>query len=151
MRTHGWGRVAGHRGSGRKGGHGKLRGAFKHHKTLYFNQKAQGFPDPDWATSRGKDGFHRPQKIVRIENVNAINVKDLDLQLDKLVAKGVAEKKGSTYVLDLGKINVQKLLGSGNISKSVEVTVEKAVDRAVEKIESAGGKVVQVAANDDDD
>ena len=109
-----------------------------------------GFPDPDWATSRGKDGFNRPQKVVRWEHVNAINVKDLDLQLDKLVAKGVAEKRGSTYVLDLGKINVQKLLGSGNINKQVEITVAKAVEKAVSKIENAGGKVVVTAADEDD-
>jgi len=63
---------------------------------------------------------------------------------------GSHEKRGSTYILDLGKINVQKLLGSGNINKQVEITVAKAVEKAVSKIENAGGKVVVTAADEDD-
>ncbi|MFX1288497.1 MAG: uL15 family ribosomal protein [Promethearchaeota archaeon] len=38
-------------------------------------------------------------------------------------------------------MNIQKILGRGEITKKVNLTVEKASKRAVEKIESAGGKV----------
>ena len=35
----------------------------------------------------------------------------------------------------------QKILGRGEISKPINVTVNKASKRAIEKIEAAGGKV----------
>jgi len=41
----------------------------------------------------------------------------------------------------LKDINVQKILGRGTINKKVNLTVNKASKRAIEKIESAGGKV----------
>ncbi|OLS15075.1 MAG: 50S ribosomal protein L15 [Promethearchaeota archaeon CR_4] len=140
LRTHGYGRVTGHGRYGGHGGKGKTTGRFKHKKTFMWKQKALGWPDPDWRP--GKDGFQRPQKVQRLAEVNAINVRDLDVTVDKWVEKGVAQKKGSSYVVNLGDIDVQKILGTGKISKKVEVTVDKASARAVEKIQKAGGKVI---------
>ncbi len=140
LRTHGYGRITGHGRYGGHGGKGKTTGRFKHKKTFMWNQKKLGWPDPDWRP--GKDGFQRPEKVQRLTHVNAINVKDLDLRIDKLVEQGVAEKKGSTYTINLADINIQKLLGTGKISKKIEVTVEKTSAGAVEKIKKAGGKIV---------
>lgn len=121
-------------------------GKFKHKWTYYTKQKSLGFPDPRWKI--GKKGFKRPPGIVRTTKVNPINVRDLDTRLDQFVQGGKAEKKGKTYTIDLADLNVQKLLGSGRISKKVKVTVRTASPRAVEKIEAAGGSVELTAESD---
>jgi len=139
-RTVGYGRVGQHRKKGQRAGAGKTTQWKKSKKSLYFKQKKLGFPDPDWRF--GKKGFKRPQKINRIEKVNAINVKDLEFKLDKFIENNIAEKSGEIYSIDLSKINVQKLIGKGEISKKVSISVNKASERAVKKIETAGGKVV---------
>lgn len=105
-----------------------------------WNQKKLGWPDPDWRP--GKDGFQRPQKVQRLAQVNAINVKDLDRKIDGWVEQGIAQKKGSSYTINLGDINIQKILGTGKITKKIEVTVEKASAGAAEKIQKAGGKIL---------
>ncbi|TES98111.1 MAG: ribosomal protein L15 family protein [Promethearchaeota archaeon] len=38
-------------------------------------------------------------------------------------------------------LNVQKILGRGEINNKINITVDKASKRAIEKIESAGGSV----------
>ncbi|MHA1734598.1 MAG: uL15m family ribosomal protein [Promethearchaeota archaeon] len=140
QRTHGYGRIGAHRKSGQRGGKGLTTGKFKHMWTYTVKQRSLGWPDPRWRI--GKQGFTRPQVLRRLGAINTINVKDLDLKLDNLVESGIATKTGkSAYKIDLAAMNVRKLLGSGEISKKVEVTVEKASPRAVEKIEAAGGKV----------
>lgn len=140
QRTHGYGRIGAHRGSGRRGGVGLTTGKFKHKWSYTMKQKALGWPDPRWMI--GKHGFKRPQNIQRIESVNTINVKDLDVNIEKLVEQGKATKAGKDkYTIDLAGLNIQKLLGSGAISKKIEITVAKASPRAVEKVKKAGGKV----------
>jgi large subunit ribosomal protein L15 len=93
----------------------------------------------------GKRGFKRPQDIVRIYKVNALNLKDLDLKLESLVQDKKATKSGDTYTIDLSDINIQKILGRGDITKKINVTVNNASKRAIEKIEAAGGKVVTIS------
>ena len=105
----------------------------------YLKQKRLGFPDPEWRL--GKTGFKRPQDINRIYQVNTLNVKDLDIKLDKFIEQNKASKSGTTYSVNLNDLNVQKILGRGEINKKVNVSVKKASERAIEKIESAGGKV----------
>jgi large subunit ribosomal protein L15 len=68
-------------------------------------------------------------------------VKDLDLTLEKLVQQEKATKSGDTYTINLDKINIQKVLGKGEINKKVNITVKKASKGAIEKIEQAGGQV----------
>ncbi len=138
-RTQGYGRVGQHRKAGQRAGKGKTTGWKKSKKSYYLKQKELGFPDPDW--DFGKRGFKRPQDINRIYHVNALNIKDLDSKIEDLTLKNVATKTGNTYTINLKDINVQKILGRGVINKKINLTVDKASKRAVEKIESAGGKV----------
>ena len=49
-------------------------------------------------------------------------------------------RTGATEI-DLTEAGFTKLLGSGNIDAKVTVTVAKATDGAVSKIEAAGGSV----------
>ena len=138
-RTHGYGRVGQHRKAGQRAGKGKTTQWKKSKKSYYLKQKELGFTDPDW--DFGKRGFKRPQDINRIYRVNALNIKDLDSKIEDLTVKNVATKTGNTYTINLKDINIQKILGRGDINKKINLTVDKASKRAIEKIESAGGKV----------
>lgn len=133
-RTCGYGRVGQHRKTGQRAGRGKTTQWKKSKRSFYLKQKELGFPDPDWIM--GKKGFKRPQDMVRLYNVNAINVKDLDYSIEN-----IAKKSADTYNINLNDINIQKLLGRGQINKKINVSVNKASKKAIEKIEAAGGKV----------
>ena len=138
-RTHGYGRVGQHRKAGQRAGKGKTTQWKKSKKSYYLKQKELGFPDPDW--DFGKRGFKRPQDINRIYQVNALNVKDLDSKIEELTKNNIASKSGNTYTIDLKDVNIQKILGRGEINKKINISVNKASKRAIEKIESAGGNV----------
>ena len=142
-RTVGYGRVGQHRKAGQRAGKGKTTGWKKSKKSYYLKQKELGFPDPDW--DFGKKGFKRPQDIRRIYNVNTLNIKDLDLTIEDLTQKNIATKTGTTYSINMKDLNVQKILGRGEVNNKINITVDKASKRAIEKIESAGGKVTLLA------
>jgi len=142
-RTIGYGRVGQHRKTGQRAGRGKTTQWKKSKKSYYLKQKELGFPDPDWDI--GKKGFKRPQDITRIYNINTLNVKDLDLKIEKLTQENKASKSGNTYTINLNDLNIQKILGRGDITKTINVSVRKASKHAIEKIESAGGKVTLLA------
>jgi len=139
VRTRGYGRVGQHRKAGQRGGKGKTTGWKKHMKPTYLKQKELGFPDPDWDI--GKKGFKRPQDIVRIYSVNALNIRDLDNRIENYVQDKKATKSGNTYTINLEDLNIQKILGRGEIKKKVNLTVRKASKNAITKIEAAGGKI----------
>ncbi len=138
-RTLGYGRVGQHRKTGQRAGRGKTTQWKKSKRSYYLKQKELGFPDPDW--KMGKRGFKRPQDIIRIYDVNTINVKELDQKIENLVLNKRASKTGNTYSINLNEINIQKVLGRGELNKVINITVNKASKKAIEKIEAAGGKV----------
>ena len=138
-RTHGYGRVGQHRKTGQRAGRGKTTQWKKSKKTYYLKQKELGFPDPDWDI--GKKGFKRPQDLIRIYQVNIINVRDLDYSIENFVIGKKATKSGNIYNINLNDINVQKILGRGEINKTINITVNKASKKAIEKVEAAGGKI----------
>jgi len=138
-RTNGYGKVGQHRKTGQRVGRGKTTQWKKSMKSYYLKQKREGFPDPDW--EMGKKGFKRPQDLNRIYKVNTLNVKDLDLKIDTLVLDKKATKSGNTFNINLKEINIQKLLGKGEINRTINISVKMASKRAIEKIEAAGGKI----------
>ncbi|MFX0041366.1 MAG: uL15m family ribosomal protein [Candidatus Hodarchaeota archaeon] len=138
-RTQGYGRVGQHRKTGQRAGRGKTTQWKKSKKSYYLKQKELGFPDPDW--NIGKKGFKRPQDLIRIYQENTLNIRDLDNQIENLVFNNKASKTGNKYNINLNDINVQKILGRGQIKKSINITVNKASKSAIEKVEAAGGKI----------
>jgi large subunit ribosomal protein L15 len=138
-RTNGYGKVGQHRKTGQRAGRGKTTQWKKSKKSYYLKQKELGFPDPDW--DMGKKGFKRPQDLNRIYQVNTLNVKDLDLKIDNFVLDKKATKSANSYNINLNEINIQKLLGKGEINRTINISVNKASKRAIEKIEAAGGKI----------
>ncbi|MGD2072287.1 MAG: uL15 family ribosomal protein [Candidatus Thorarchaeota archaeon] len=129
-RATGYGRSAGHRASGQRGGKGKA-GTKKHHYIKTIMENPRYF---------GKHGFKRPQKVV--EDVTAINVGQLDESADRLVERELATKKGKEYTIDLAKLSIDKVLGSGRVTRKLNLVGLKAISsRAQEKVTSAGGSV----------
>jgi large subunit ribosomal protein L15 len=128
-RTHGRGKKAG-RGHGKRGGVGAA-GGHKHKwiATLKYDRDHYG--------QKGK-GFKRPQSVVG--QPITINVGQLRKLKERLIKDGI-EKEGGKEI-DLTALGYGKLLGSGTVQGAWQVTVEAASPRAVEKVESAGGKVL---------
>ncbi len=127
--THGWGSMKKHRGAGHRGGRGHAgsgkRGDAK--KPSYWKDKRR----------YGKHGFtsHAAEKGA------AVNVGHLASAAERMAAEGLATKKGDTFVLDLEKLGIQRLLGAGAVGVKMELSVESASPRALDKVAKAGGKV----------
>ena len=123
-RTHGRGKKAG-RGKGKRGGTG-MAGLHKH-KWIWTLKY-----DPDHF---GRHGFKRPEKMV--EALTTINI----FELEKLPAGEFVKKDKGHTVIDLVGLGIDKLLGSGHVKAKFEVTVDRASASAIEKVQTAGGKV----------
>ncbi len=126
--TYGHG-IKGRRGKGRKGGKG-YAGLGKHHKSFAIKN-----PEFLW----GKRGFtsHHPKEMI-----NAINVGELSEQIEGLANRKMALFDGEGYEIDLGMLGINKLLGRGKVDKKMRVKVKYASKIAVQKIEEAGGEVI---------
>jgi large subunit ribosomal protein L15 len=134
--THGYGSMKKHRGAGSRGGRGNAgsgkRGDVKK-------------PSLTWKKGhkhKGKVGF----KMYNQEKILTINVSLLDQKIDYFIKIGKAEKKADLYIIDFSKtglnvFNYNKLLGSGNVKNKYDIKIKYASDKAVKKIEKAGGKV----------
>ena len=129
MRTHGRGKKAG-RGAGLHGGTGNA-GLHKHKVMMMLKYDRDHF---------GRHGFKRPQEVVSAKIT--MNIGEVQESIDKLVADGYAQVKGDRTVVDLSKMGVDKLLGSGDVSQKLEIVVTESSAKAKEKVESAGGAIV---------
>ena len=127
-RTRGRGHKKG-RGAGLRGG----RGNAGCHKTKRIMYERVGRV---W----GAHGFKRPQTVVMANN--AINLKVLEESAADWIDQGNASKKGKTISVDLKKMGYDKLLGTGVPSQAYKITVSAASAKAVEKIEAAGGEIL---------
>ncbi|HIQ12824.1 MAG TPA: 50S ribosomal protein L15 [Thermoprotei archaeon] len=115
-RTYGYGRVGQHRKSGDRGGYG-MAGLKKHKRFYMIKYLPNHF---------GKHGF-----VSRYKRKKAISISDLESFINKGVTK-----------INLVELGYDKLVSKGVISKPVEIITKEATEKAIEKIESAGGKVV---------
>ncbi|QQG39245.1 MAG: uL15 family ribosomal protein [Candidatus Woesearchaeota archaeon] len=131
--THGWGAKKKHRGAGSRGGRG-MAGTGKR-----AGQKRSAILQIYGLDYFGRKGFNRPQKVKK--EVKAINIKQLELKIENLVAKGLAKKSGDTFEVDLIKLGYSKLLGTGQPKRKFSITAKAVSRHAVEKIENSGGKI----------
>lgn len=113
--SRGWGMKKKRRGGGSRGGRG-WAGRHKHKFTLVTTTGNDYF---------GRKGFHSLKKRDK-----TINIGDLER-----VAKGKNE-------IDLASLGYTKLLSRGAASKPYTVKIRKFTEKAREKIEKSGGKVV---------
>jgi len=122
-RTHGYGQIGQHRHSGKQGGHGNA-GLHKHKWSwLTIN-------DPDHF---GRDPFKPPSwhKVSKWANVG---------DLFSFAEDG--QSKGEPVVIDLDAKGVEKLLGAGDVTRAFNVKVSSYTERAKQKLEEAGGKIL---------
>ncbi|MCC7575079.1 uL15 family ribosomal protein [Candidatus Woesearchaeota archaeon] len=127
--THGWGAKKKHRGAGHRGGRGNAgsgkRGDAK--KPSYWKDEKYF----------GKNGFVSINKI----EIKAIGISHLDSIIDTLIKTGKATINQDTISINLKDIKYQKLLGTGNTQRKLEITTEMASPKAIEKIQKAGGNI----------
>ena len=130
-RTHGRGKKAG-RGAGLIGGHGGA-GYLKHERMRMLKYHPE--------RRCGVKGFKRPQGIVSANRV--INLITLNESIPSLVEEGKISKEGDKYQVDLTQLGFDKLLGTGSVDFAIDVTVNAISNSAREKIEAAGGSIVE--------
>ena len=121
LRTHGRGIKAG-RGAGKQGG----RGNAGLHK---YKFKSMLIYAPDHF---GRHGFKRPPEIVA--RPTALNVGELEAFVPILEAAGALRRDGATFVADLAKVGVDRLLGRGAPLRTWKVYVAHASKHAAEKV-----------------
>ena len=114
QKWHGYGAKKKHRGKGSHGGKG-YAGSHKHKWSYIVKYEPEHF---------GHKGFTSLKKKNKEINID---------QLNKLIK--------NTKEINLNEKGFTKLLGRGNITKSVKVTVDQCSAMAREKIESAGGTI----------
>lgn len=131
-RSPGYGSQKKHRGSGSRGGTG-LAGLHKHKRMTSIKYYPDHF---------GKKGFKRPEAAVR--EVKTINLGDLDQMIDDLFKEKKIMKEKGSYLVDLGAIGYDKLLGSGRITHKIIVQAKYISSVATKKLEEAGCKAVTV-------
>ena len=121
----GWGQVAQHRSFGHKGGLGRS-GHLKHLASTVIKEDQDHF---------GHESTHRPLSVSIITR-KWVNVRDLD---DLFAKSGKSEN--SKKVLDLTSLEIDKLLGGGEVNNAYTVIVNRASSSAQEKIKKSGGEV----------
>ncbi len=129
-RSHGRG-IKNGRGAGERGGRGKA-GLGKH------KWKSLANDDPDYF---GPKGFTRPQQLIEEDEV--INIYQVEEMLDELVEQGFASVEGSRYEIDLDGAGFDKLLARGTPTEEMKINISDSSDRAKEKIEEAGGELIE--------
>jgi len=129
-RTHGRGKKAG-RGAGLRGGRGNA-GLHKHKWISTVKYDPEHF---------GRHGFKRPQSVV--SSKVTINLSDLEQILPRLAEEGGAVEKDGRWSVDLDKLGIDKLLGSGRVTKPLVVKVAEASGNAETKLKAAGGELVK--------
>lgn len=126
-RTCGGGTHKNRRGAGNRGGRGNA-GVYKHHvmRTSKLGLK------------QGKHGFIR-HASTRVKTI--VNVGELDEIIEELVSDGMARKEDESYHLNLADLGIDKMLGTGRVTKKMIIRAKEATPRAESKIESAGGSI----------
>ncbi|MDI3474864.1 MAG: large subunit ribosomal protein [Thermococcaceae archaeon] len=131
--THGWGCKKKHRGGGSKGGKGMAgTGKRKDQKWTWTIKYA-----PD---RLGKRGFHRPKAVQYVPQT--INLSDIDENLQLFLDMGVAYEEEGKIVVDTTQLGVDKVLGTGSLSRPLVIKAYYVTPKAEEKIKAAGGEVL---------
>jgi large subunit ribosomal protein L15 len=129
-RTHGRGKKAG-RGAGLRGGRGNA-GLHKHKWISIVKY------DPDYF---GHHGFKRPQSVVYSKIT--MNLSEIEQALPTFSKDGFADQKGGKWTVDLTRMGVDKLLGSGRVKTPMAVKVAEASANAEKKLKAAGGELIK--------
>lgn len=128
--SNGYGSSKKNRGAGNRGGRGNA-GSGK--KGQSKNMKKSG------VNKLGEEGFNS-----RKEPQTGINLRDIDQQIDAFVEEGLAEETDSGYVFDAEEAGYDKVLGSGQVRKNIEIRARKFSGSAERKIEESDAEMVVI-------
>ena len=126
-RTCGGGTHKNRRGAGNRGGRGRA-GINAHHFVKWY--KEMGGP------VFGKDGFYNSSQI----SVSVMDVGIIDQIVPSLLAQGIAKNEGDVIVINIADIGIDKVLGSGKVTKKLNISAQAFSESAKVKIEKMGGK-----------
>lgn len=129
--THGHGSSKKNRGAGSRGGRGKAGGGKKagHHKVKGGE-----------VNELGETGFNRHGS----REQDGINLRDIDQRIEEFVETGFAEETDEGYVFHADKAGYSKILGTGKLTRDIEIRAEEFSGSAEDKIEEAGAEAVEI-------
>ena len=126
-RTCGGGTHKNRRGAGNRGGRGRA-GINAHHFVKWY--KEMGGP------VFGKDGFSNSSQTT----VTVIDVGIIDQIIPSLLAQGIAKNEGDIILINTADMGIEKVLGSGKVTKKMNISAQAFSESAKAKIEKMGGK-----------
>ena len=126
-RTCGGGTHKNRRNGGSRGGRGHAGGC-KHHFVRYYLQ----------GRTFGKDGFSHDQRV----DPATIDVGELEVMADGLLARGLAKLEGDTLEVDAAALGIGKILGSGRVTRKMKVSAAAFSEAAKKKLEATGGQAL---------
>jgi large subunit ribosomal protein L15 len=126
-RTCGGGTHKNRRGAGNRGGRGRA-GINAHHFVKWY--KEMGGP------VFGKNGFSNSSQTT----VTVIDVGIIDQIIPSLLAQGIAKNEGDIIVINTADMGIEKVLGSGKVTKKMNISAQAFSESAKAKIEKMGGK-----------
>jgi large subunit ribosomal protein L15 len=84
----------------------------------------------------GKDGFSNSSTL----NVSVMDIGIIDQIVPSLLAQGIAKNEGDVIVINVAEIGIDKVLGSGKVTKKLNISAQAFSESAKIKIEKMGGK-----------
>ena len=126
-RTCGGGTHKNRRGAVNRGGRGRA-GINAHHFVKWY--KEMGGP------VFGKDGFSNSSQVT----VTVMDVGIIDQIIPSLLAQGIATNEGDAIVINTADMGICKVLGSGKVTKKLNISSPAFSESAKVKIEKMGGK-----------
>jgi len=126
-RTCGGGTHKNRRGAGNRGGRGRA-GINAHHFVKWYTE--MGGP------VFGKNGFSNSSQTT----VTVIDVGIIDQIIPSLLAQGIAKNEGDVIVINTADMGIEKVLGSGKVTKKMNISAQAFSESARAKIEKMGGK-----------
>jgi len=126
-RTCGGGTHKNRRGAGNRGGRGRA-GINAHHFVKWY--KEMGGP------VFGKNGFSNSSQCA----VTVMDVGIIDQIVPSLLAQGIAKTDGDVIVINTADMGIDKVLGSGKVTKKLNISSQAFSEVAKVKIEKMGGK-----------
>jgi large subunit ribosomal protein L15 len=88
----------------------------------------------------GKNGFCTQTSV----EVIAIDVGALDQIIPSLIAQGIAKQDGDAVAINVADMGIEKVLGSGKVTRKINISASSFSEIAKAKIEKMGGKALEV-------
>ena len=72
--------------------------------------------------------------------VTTMDVGIIDQIIPSLIAQGIAKQEGDAVTINVADMGIEKVLGSGRVTKKINISAEAFSESAKAKIEKMGGK-----------